>query len=131
MGNSLSFLWMLAQTIFALLLVCGLAYLIFRVLLPRLTGNFSSNNMVRVVDRVGLEARKNLYVVEVTGRWLLISVSENGAQLISELDPTDAARAEQEVLKNRGLSPPNAAQFGNSFADKLSEVMRGWKGGKR
>ena len=128
MGSSLSFLWMLVQTILALLLVCGLAYLIFRVLLPRLTGNFSSNNMVRVVDRVGLEARKNLYVVEVTGRWLLISVSENGAQLISELDAGDAARAEQEILKNRGLSP--GGQFGGAFADKLNEVMRRGKGGK-
>lgn len=128
MGNSLSFLWMLVQTILALLLVCGLAYVIFRVLLPRLTGNFSSNNMVRVVDRVGLEARKNLYVIEVTGRWLLISVSENGAQLISELDAADAARAEQEILKNRGL--PLGDQFGSSFADKFNEVMRRGKGGK-
>ncbi len=128
MGNSLSFLWMLVQTILALLLVCGLAYVIFRVLLPRLTGNFSSNNMVRVVDRVGLEARKNLYVIEVTGRWLLISVSENGAQLISELDAADAARAEQEILKNRGLPP--GGQFGSSFADKFNEVMRRGRGGK-
>lgn len=119
---------MLVQTIFALLLVCGLAYLIFRVLLPRLTGNFSSNNMVRVVDRVALEARKNLYIVEVTGRWLLISVTENGAQLISELDAGDAARAEQEILKNRGLSSAN--QLGGSFADKLGEVMKRGKGGK-
>lgn len=116
------------QTIFALLLVCGLAYLIFRVLLPRLTGNFSSNNMVRVVDRVGLEARKNLYVIEVTGRWLLIAVTDNGAQLISELDAVDAARAEREILKNRAL--PSDLPFGGSFADKLNEVMKRGKGGK-
>lgn len=128
MGSSLSFLWMLVQTIFALLLVCGLAYLIFRVLLPRLTGNISTNNMVRVVDRVGLEARKNLYVIEVTGRWLLISVSESGAQLISELDSIAAARAEQEILKNRGLPP--GVPFGGSFADKLNEVIGRGKGGK-
>lgn len=128
MGSSLSFLYMLVQTICALLLVCGLAYLIFRVLLPRLTGNFSSNNMVRVVDRVGLEARKNLYVIEVTGRWLLISVTENGTQLISELDAGDAARAEQEILKSRGL--PSNLQFGGTFADKLNEVIGREKGGK-
>lgn len=127
MGSSLTFLWMLVQTIFALLLVCGLAFLIFRVLLPRLSGNFSSNNMVRVVDRVGLEARKNLYVIEVTGRWLLIAVTENGAQLISELDPTEAARAEQETLKNRGFSTANV-QLGGSFAEKFNEVMRRGKG---
>lgn len=131
MGSSLGFLWMLVQTIFALLLVCGLAYLIFRVLLPRLSGSFSSNNnMVRVVDRVGLEARKSLYVVEVAGHWLLIAVSENGTQLISELDAARAARAEQEVLKNRGLTTTAANQpSGGAFAEKLNEIMRRRKGG--
>ena len=129
MGNSLSFLWMLLQTIFALALVCGLAYVIFRVILPRLGTSYGSNNMVRVVDRIGLEARKSLYVVEVAGKWMLVASSENGVQLIAELDAESARLAEEEILKNRQL-PANAA-FGKSFADKLNEVIsRGKQGGK-
>ena len=129
MGNSLSFLWMLLQTIFALALVCGLAYVIFRVILPRLGTSYGSNNMVRVVDRIGLEARKSLYVVEVAGKWMLVASSESGVQLIAELDAESARLAEEEILKNRQL-PVNAA-FGKSFADKLNEVIsRGKQGGK-
>ena len=129
MGGSLSFLWMLLQTIFALALVCGLAYVIFRVILPRLGTSYGSNNMVRVVDRIGLEARKSLYVVEVAGKWMLVASSESGVQLIAELDAESARLAEEEILKNRQL-PGNAA-FGKSFADKLNEVIsRGKQGGK-
>jgi len=129
MGNSLSFLWMLVQTIFALALVCGLAYLIFRVIMPRLVVNYGTNNMVRVVDRIGLEARKSLYVIEVAGKWMLVASSESGVQFIAELDAPSAKLAEEEILKNRQL-PGNSA-FGKSFADKLNEVIKGSKqGGK-
>ncbi len=128
MANSLSFLWMLVQTIFALVLVCGLAYLIFRVILPRLAVNYGANNMVRVVDRIGLDARKSLFVIEVAGKWMLVASSESGVQLISELDPASAKIAEEEILKNRQLPPGNG--FGKSFADKLNEVISRKQGGK-
>ncbi|MCD9185734.1 MAG: flagellar biosynthetic protein FliO [Pyrinomonadaceae bacterium] len=128
MGNS-SFLWALLQTIFALALVCGLAYLIFRVILPRLTVSYGTNNMVRVVDRIGIEARKSLLVIEVAGKWMLIAASESGVQFIAELDAESAKIAEQEILKNRGL--PAGTGFGKSFADKLNEVIaKGKQGGK-
>ena len=120
---------MLVQTIFALLLVCGLAYLIFRVILPRLAVSYGAHNMVRVVDRIGLEARRSLYVVEVAGKWLLVASSESGMQLICELDAEAARLAEQEIVKNRQL--PQGAAFGKSFADKLNEVIsRSRTGGK-
>jgi len=129
MDSSLTFLWMLLKTIFALGLVCGLAYLIFRVILPRLAVSYGSNNMVRVVDRIGLDARKSLYVIEVAGKWMLVASSESGVQLISELDPDSAKIAEDEIVKNRQL-PANTA-FGKSFSDKLNEVInRNKQGGK-
>lgn len=129
MGNSLSFLWMLAQTILALALVCGLAYLIFRVILPRLTVNYGSNNMVRVVDRIGLEARKSLYVIEVAGKWMLVASSESGVHLIAELNAESARIAEEEIVKNRQL--PATTAFGKSFADKLNEVISRDKKGEK
>lgn len=119
---------MLVQTIFALALVCGLAYLIFRVILPRLTVNYNANNMVRIVDRIGLEARKSLYVIEVAGKWILVASSESGVQFITELDAEDAKIAEQEILRNRGIATNNPV--GKSFSDKLNEVINRTKGGK-
>ncbi len=122
---------MLVQTFLALAFVCGLAYLIFRVILPRVSGvgAFSSNNMVRVIDRIGLEARKNLYVVEVAGRFLLIAASESGVQLIAELDAEAAAEAERELAQSR--SAARTPVPGKSFADKLNDVLNNRKqGGK-
>ncbi len=116
------------QTIFALVVVCGLAYLIFRVILPRLAVSYGANNMVRVVDRIGLDARKSLYVIEVTGKWMLIAASENGVQLIAELDAVSAKVAEEEIVKQRQLPPGTA--FGKSFSDKLNEVISRKQGGK-
>lgn len=120
---------MLFQTLVALAFVCGLAYLIFRVLLPRLTTSYGSNNMMRVVDRIGLDARKSLYIIEVTGRWFLVASSENGVQLISELDAKSAAEAERVLLENRTL--PGPALNGKTFQEKLNEVLsRHKQGGK-
>ena len=121
---------MLVQTVMALAFVCGLAYLIFRVILPRVSGfgGLSSNNMVRVIDRIGLEARKNLYVIEVAGRFLLIAASESGVQLITELDAEAAAEAERELVRVR--QAPRNPVLGKSFADKLNDVLNRKQGGK-
>ena len=127
--SGLSFVWMLFQTLVALAFVCGLAYVIFRVLLPRLTSNYGSNNMMRVVDRIGLDTRKSLYIIEVTGRWFLVASSENGMQLISELDAKTAEEAEKVILENRQL--PSNILNGKSFQEKLNEVLsRNKQGGK-
>ena len=48
--------------------------------------NARGQSMVKVIDRTPLDQRRSLFVVEVTGRWLLLGSSEGGVQLISELD---------------------------------------------
>ena len=127
--SSLNFVWMLFQTFLALAFVCGLAYLIFRVLLPKFTTNFGANNMMRVVDRIGLDARKSLYIIEVTGRWFLVAASEGGVQMISELDAQTASEAERVIVEKRQL--PNTFTNGKSFQEKLNEVLnRNKPGGK-
>jgi flagellar protein FliO/FliZ len=100
------------------------------VILPRISGfgGLSSNNMVRVIDRIGLEARKNLYVIEVAGRFLLIAASESGVQLIAELDAEAAAEAERELAQSR--QAPRISVNGKSFADKLNDVLNRKQGGK-
>ena len=124
----LNFLWMMIQTFIALGLVCGLAYFLFRVVLPKLNVNFASDSMVRVVDRVSLDAKKSLYIVEVAEKWLLLAVTENGVQLVSELDPDTAKAAEidfQKVLEEKKVNA-----FGNDFAVKVSQLIKKKQGGK-
>lgn len=115
----MNFFTMLLETLLALGLVCGLAYLVFRLVLPRLTTIRSANSMVRVVDRVGLDPRKSLYVVEVAGRWLLIGASEAGVHLVSELDAQSAEEAAEELERRRTTPSPSV----QAFADRLSRLM--------
>ena len=122
-SGGVSFLLMLVQTLVALGLVCGLAYVIFRWVLPRLNAVSSGSSMVRVVDRVGLDARKSLYVIEVAGRWLLIAASEAGVQVISELDEKAAAEAAAEIERVRPSFAADAAAVRSAFADRLAQLM--------
>jgi flagellar biosynthetic protein FliO len=124
----LEFLWMMVQTFVALALVCGLAYLIFRLVLPRVNFNFSSNSMIRVVDRIAIDARKNLCVIEVAGKWMLIAVTENGVQLVSELEKDAAEAAATEIKRLRDEQTANA--LGANFAEKLNRLMSRKPGGK-
>ena len=123
-----SFLLMILQTLVALALVCGLAYFIFRWLLPRLGVARTGGGMVRVVERAGLDARSSLYVIEVAGRWLLVASSEAGVQLVSELDPKAAEEAESASPEQRPTFGGDAAAVKSAFADRLARVL-GRKGG--
>jgi flagellar protein FliO/FliZ len=127
MGNSLTFLWMLVQTVLALAFVCGIAYLIFRVILPRFAITHGGNSMIRIVDRLGLEARKTLYVIEVGGKYMLVAASEEGVQMISELDAEMAKELETSRMARNETS--RLDMNGRSFSQKLEELMGRKSGG--
>ncbi|MDH3529332.1 MAG: flagellar biosynthetic protein FliO [Acidobacteriota bacterium] len=121
MESGLSFLWMMVQTILALAVVCGLAYLLFRVILPKFNFAGSSGSMVRVVDRVTIDARKSLCVVEVAGKWLLVAISEAGVQLVSELDAESARIAEGEIAAARENS--GTSMIASEITGKISQAL--------
>ncbi len=114
--------------ILALTFVCGLAYFIFRVLLPRFNFDFKSHSMVRIVDRVTVDGRKSLCVIEVAGKWMLISVTETGVEQICELDADSAKIAELEIIKAKEEQNLNA--FGNNVTEKLTKLIKRNQGGK-
>ena len=125
----MNFFTMLLETLLALGLVCGLAYLVFRLMLPRLNNIRSANSMVRVVDRVGLDPRKSLYVVEVAGRWLLIGASEAGVHLVSELDAQSAEEAAEELERRRSAPSPSVEAARRAFSERLARLMNKKGGG--
>jgi flagellar biosynthetic protein FliO len=120
-GGGASFLLMLVETLLALALVCGLAYFIFRWVVPRLQQVVGpGGGMIRVVERVGLDARKSLVVVEVAGKWLLVATSEAGVQLISELDAATAEEAAAEAERLRPTFKGTAATAREAVAERLT-----------
>lgn len=114
---------MLLQTLLALGLVCGLALVVFRFVLPRLGAMKQKRSMVRVIDRVGLEPRRSLYVIETGGKWLLIGVSEAGVQLVSELDAAQSEIAAANIERARANSDSFKALTGASFGASLERLM--------
>jgi flagellar biogenesis protein FliO len=74
-----------ARTMLMLLAVLALVYLTLHKGLGKLTERSQIGKRMRVVERVGLDARRGLYIVEVDGRELLIGTGEQGPVRISEL----------------------------------------------
>lgn len=92
-------LMMFAQTLVALAIVCGLAYVVLRWVLPRLQiAGASQSRLIKIVDLVALDANRKIYLVEMANRWMLISSSEAGVHLIKEFE-TDPTLASGEALK--------------------------------
>jgi flagellar biosynthetic protein FliO len=114
-----SLLWMLVQTIFMLAFICAMAYIVIR-LLKRFGGVATSSNLIEIIDRVALDQRKGLYVIKVTGRYLLIGTSENGVQLLGELDA--------EAVESKVQIPEPQPDILNSaramFTDRFEELLK-------
>lgn len=115
--------WMLVQTAIALGLVCGLAILIFRYILPKLNVVSFNKSIVRIVDGAALDARKRLVVVEAAGKYLLLASSESGVQLICELDGGSVEEALTRLEEtNREANP----QFKN-VSDSFARILDGFR----
>ena len=112
-------IWLLVQTAIALALVCGLAILIFRYILPRLNAVSFNKSIVKVIDGASLDARKRLVIVEVAGKYLLLASSESGVQMISELDGTAVEQAVAEMGKShKEIGKDSFTQVFNRFKQK-------------
>jgi flagellar biogenesis protein FliO len=114
----LDIVWLFVQTGIALGLVCGLAILIFRYILPRLNVVSFNKSIVHVVDGASLDARKRLVVVEVAGKYMLLASSESGVQLISELEGDAVEKAIAEMAK------PDAEAKKDLFTQAINKVWQ-------
>ena len=120
----LDILWMLVQTAIALGLVCGLAVLIFRYILPKLNVVSFNKSIVRVVDGASLDARKRLIVVEVAGKYMLLALSESGVQMVSELDGASVEEAVTRLEEINNESKPQFKTVSDSFARIMDNIRQ-------
>lgn len=74
----------LAVTLLAFLAVILLAWLGARWLLRRLYGPGAGGGRVRVLERVPLEPRRTLYLVEAGEKLLLVGVTEHDIRVLGE-----------------------------------------------
>ncbi len=97
LGGELDLGWTLLRTAVVLGLVIALAYLTLNVGLRRLLGlkGLGAPGVVRVLERVPLDQRRTLYLVEAAGEVLLVGASDGSLGLISRLDAAEVARRRQ------------------------------------
>ncbi len=102
------------RTLLSLLLVVAIIYGLGRLALWRLgRGRAPGGPGLRVVERLALDNRHSLFVVEVSGkqRYLLGTGSDKGVSLIAVLDGAGATSAGDgfaDVLASRAAAPRDA-----------------------
>jgi len=86
--SSVDFTWLFLKTIFAMIIVIGLAIVLLRYIIPKVALGRSRGvrSDIQVVERIPLDQKKMLYVVHVEGRRLLVGTSEHSVGLITELN---------------------------------------------
>ena len=106
-----SLLGQMWRTLLSLALVVGLIYAVGKFALWRLgKARGPGGPGLKVVERLQLDARHALFVVEVSGkhRYLVGAGADKGVTLLAELDDTaaDSERSFSGVLARGGVEPP-------------------------
>ncbi|MFC1612107.1 FliO/MopB family protein [Myxococcota bacterium] len=107
----------LVKTVVALLIVVGLIYLLFKVGLAKFIGMAAirGSKSLRVLERVQLDARHALLIVEIEGhKRFLIGTGEQGIQMLAHLDQdTNPPKTSfQEAMAQTANPAPDASTPG-------------------
>lgn len=87
---SVDFTWMFIKVILVLALVCMTAFGVIKYLLPKATFvKQGKNSEIEILERFALEPKKNLYILKVGSRFLLLGTSENALNPLMELSRKD------------------------------------------
>lgn len=90
----------LVEALLALVAVCLLAWAALRLLSRYGMGRSSSGRALRVLERLPLDARRSVCLVEAGSRVFLVGLGDGAApRLLAELDPASVPR---EVARRAG-----------------------------
>lgn len=87
-NSSVDFTWLFVKMVFAMIFVIALALVVIRFVIPKLAliRGRSARSDLKILDRIPLDARKSLYVVQIEGRRLLLGASDNHVGFLTELE---------------------------------------------
>ena len=87
---------LVVETIVILALIAAAAWLFVRFVGPRLRGVKGKSRM-RLLERLPLEPRRSLYIVEVDGAPYLFGVADGSVRLLKELEPGERPGPDDEA----------------------------------
>ena len=84
-GSGIDFTWMFLKVLLAMILVCGAAFAVIKYLLPRTHyARRAKDSQIEIVERLTLEPKKNLYILKIARKSVLVGTSETSIQPLLE-----------------------------------------------
>lgn len=105
----------LAKTMLMLCVVLAIVYLTLYKGLGKLVEKQNAGKRVKVVERVTLDQKRALFLVEIDGKQMLLAAGEGGVVLLKDVDA-----ATGEV---RAPAPPPGAS-GGGFAARFADALK-------
>ena len=107
-GSGESLVGALVRMLLVLALVIAIIYLTLNFGLRRLVQSPRRHSVVTVHERVPLEPKKTVYVVEAAGEYLLLGVGEHEVSLLAQLDKE---RAQQALARKQQSAKASSRPF--------------------
>lgn len=123
-----SFFWtQLIGMLFALFVVILVIYVLLRWAAQRMgVAGIGGTKLLRVCDRLSLEPKKGLWVVEAAGEYLLIATHEQGVTLLERLDAKTIREKQAESIEPTGfwerLRPTPSMNEAHSSQPKSEQI---------
>lgn len=89
------FSWLFLKVIGAMIIVCAGAFFVIKYLLPR--GHFvrrAQSSEIEVLERFPLEPKKNLYILKVAKKRILLGTTESSLSSLMELPEVSSKHEE-------------------------------------
>jgi flagellar biogenesis protein FliO len=116
-GLFVSGLWALLQLVLVLVSVIALAYLVLHKGVGFFVKKNQANQLIQIKERLALDQKHFLYLVNVENRRFLMGTGDSGVCLISELSATE------QILTEKTFSS-SLTQGASHFYDKANGSSR-------
>jgi flagellar biogenesis protein FliO len=85
-GSTVDFYWLFLKVILAMTVVCLAAFAVIKYLLPRASFvRRAGESKIEIIERFGLEPKKNLYILKVATKVILVGTTESSISPLLEL----------------------------------------------
>lgn len=115
---SVDYVGALIRTVFVLMIICGLAFLVLKFGLRRFQAGRLSEGSMEVLARLPVEPRRSILLVRVGSRRLVVGSSEQGMHALAVLDEDDFEDEELPAVPARESDAAEVASMVQRFSEK-------------
>jgi flagellar protein FliO/FliZ len=102
-------------------IILYLAYIATKFLGKRMTIKSSGNKNIKIIESVSLGQNKSMMIIETAGTVMLIGITANGINLISELDGDNLKSEKSDNAETMDFSKAFKKVLENNFSRKSNK----------